>query len=417
MKLYKTDTGVFYQIDNGKQVPISDPAQLRDLYSGNSGSQYETRAMTSSPAIDSTTARTIPELGASNAGLGQSQDPQSSLALFNSQVQNLMQRFQNAPTSEEAYKALYKSEQQAASQGFMPLDPSLIGAAPGDIQGTRNAGIAMFEPEQVAAKAKISADRDRASQFVELAKVAKEFGESFAKTLPMDDATAESLTAMIGSGEKFDEDILTKWSNSNYLKLNPGARTKALQGFAASKAKATVGGSNLAITYPTIDGKLVQLTTDKNTGEIISITPLGTANSESGAFELKNNALTSATSLLDKFNAGQTSAVGGNIINRLGAVGDTLYKGSSRADFIVQLDNLKSLLSLDNVKYLKGQGQVSDAERRLLEQASAKLDRSQSDAEFKRALTDIKKALEGSSASSNPQGQAGAVDYRNKYNY
>ena len=241
-KLYKTDTGIFYQIDNGKQVPISDPAQLRDLYSGNSGSQYETRAMTSSPAIDSTTARTIPELGTSNAGLGQVQDPQSSLALFNSQVQNLMQRFQNAPTSEEAYKALYKSQQQAASQGFMPLDPSLIGAAPGDIEGTRNAGIAMFEPEQIAMKAKIKADQDRVTQFTELVKVAKDFGDTFQKNLPMDNATAESTTAMISAGEKLNPDVITKWSNSDYVKNTPGLLQKTLTEYKKSNEKASGAG-------------------------------------------------------------------------------------------------------------------------------------------------------------------------------
>ena len=114
------------------------------------------------------------------------------------------------------------------------------------------------------------------------------------------------------------------------------------------------------------------------------------------ATELKTNALQSAKELLNKFNEGTgTSAVGGNILNRLGAFGDLLGKGTGRADFTIQFDNLKALLSLDNVKYLKGQGQVSDAERRLLEQASAKLNRAQSETEFKKALEDIVTSLSG----------------------
>ena len=111
---------------------------------------------------------------------------------------------------------------------------------------------------------------------------------------------------------------------------------------------------------------------------------------------LKSNALVTAQQLLTDFQSGKgTSAVGGNIQNRLGLLGDWLGKGTGRADFIVKFNNLKSLLSLDNVKYLKGQGQVSDAERRLLEQASAKLDRSQSESEFSTALGDIVNALSG----------------------
>jgi hypothetical protein len=72
--------------------------------------------------------------------------------------------------------------------------------------------------------------------------------------------------------------------------------------------------------------------------------------------------------------------------------------GSAAADFVVQFNNMKSLLSLDNVKFLKGQGQVSDAERKLLAEASAKLDRSQSEKEFQKSLNDIITALGGDSS-------------------
>lgn len=117
---------------------------------------------------------------------------------------------------------------------------------------------------------------------------------------------------------------------------------------------------------------------------------------------LKQNALESAKALLQKFQSGiGTSAVGGNLLNRFEAIGDFLGKGTGRADFLVQLNNMKSLLSLDNVKYLKGQGQVSDAERRLLEQASAKLDRTQSEEEFAKSLTEIITALSGTTTTTN----------------
>lgn len=110
--------------------------------------------------------------------------------------------------------------------------------------------------------------------------------------------------------------------------------------------------------------------------------------------ELKQNALKSVTDLITKFDSGAgTSAVGKS--GFLNSLGYGLIPGTKRSDFVTQFDNLKSLLSLDNVKLLKGQGQVSDAERRLLADASAKLELSQSEPEFRAALKDIQDALHG----------------------
>lgn len=119
---------------------------------------------------------------------------------------------------------------------------------------------------------------------------------------------------------------------------------------------------------------------------------LGSAGKPAPLNATQKQALTSAQQLLDKFNAGKgTSAVGKS--GFLGSLGYSLIPGTQRADFVRQFDNLKSLLSLDNVKLLKGQGQVSDAERRLLADASTKLDRSQSEAEFKTTLESIVKVF------------------------
>jgi hypothetical protein len=111
--------------------------------------------------------------------------------------------------------------------------------------------------------------------------------------------------------------------------------------------------------------------------------------------ELKQSALSSAQALLDKFNKGQgTSAVG---TSRL--FGLQLIPGTSPKSFENDFNTLKSQLSLDNVKLLKGQGQVSDAERKLLGEASTRLNLSQSEGDFKSALEDIVKALSGTSNS------------------
>lgn len=107
--------------------------------------------------------------------------------------------------------------------------------------------------------------------------------------------------------------------------------------------------------------------------------------------ELKLNARDSAKALLDKVISGTgTSAVGKSRI-----FGAQYVPGTNASDFTVQFDNLKSLLSLDNIKLLKGQGQVSDAERKLLSDASAKISLSQSDKEFKSALQEVYIGLGG----------------------
>lgn len=128
-------------------------------------------------------------------------------------------------------------------------------------------------------------------------------------------------------------------------------------------------------------------------------TSAGGVGGATGVSELKTSALSSAQALLQKFLSGTgTSAVGTSRIFGLQNI-----PGTAPKDFQVQFDNLKSLLSLDNVKLLKGQGAVSDAERRLLEQASSKLDLAQSEPEFKSALESIVTALQGSTGNTPEQ--------------
>ena len=106
---------------------------------------------------------------------------------------------------------------------------------------------------------------------------------------------------------------------------------------------------------------------------------------------IKQTALESATELLRKFDAGQgTSALGKSAIFFTSAI-----PGTQAADFKVQFNNLKSLLSLSNVSLLKGQGQITEGEREMLSRASAKLELSQSESEFRSALSDIQTALQG----------------------
>jgi hypothetical protein len=124
-------------------------------------------------------------------------------------------------------------------------------------------------------------------------------------------------------------------------------------------------------------------------GEASAMAKVPGAVSEAGA--LKITALDSARALMEKFKK-PGAPVGA------ASIGFNL-PGSERRNFIIQFDNLKSLMSLDAVKYLKGQGAVSEAERALLANAASRLDRAQSKPEFEKALGDMITALSGETGS------------------
>lgn len=106
--------------------------------------------------------------------------------------------------------------------------------------------------------------------------------------------------------------------------------------------------------------------------------------------ELGKNALQSALNLKSKLESMGAQAPVGGLIN-------ATLPGTKARDFAINFDTLKSQLSLEAVKYLKGQGQVSDAERALLMSAVSSLDRSQSKGEFKATLDTIINKLQGGS--------------------
>lgn len=106
--------------------------------------------------------------------------------------------------------------------------------------------------------------------------------------------------------------------------------------------------------------------------------------------ELGQAAKTTAQDLLSKFDLGNTASVGKSALFNIATL-----PGTKKADFQNTFSSLKSQLALDGVKYLKGQGAVSDAERALLAQAVTKLNLNQSEAEFRKTLTDIVARLSG----------------------
>lgn len=107
--------------------------------------------------------------------------------------------------------------------------------------------------------------------------------------------------------------------------------------------------------------------------------------------ELGLAAKTTAQDLLDKFN----SRLGTGAVGKTALFNFATVPGSDKSNFINDFNTLKSQLSLEGVKYLKGQGAVSDSERALLASAVTKLNLSQSEDEFKTTLTGIINKLNG----------------------
>jgi hypothetical protein len=111
--------------------------------------------------------------------------------------------------------------------------------------------------------------------------------------------------------------------------------------------------------------------------------------------EMGKAALATAKQLQGKITEGKgTGAVGASRFYGAGAL-TSLIPGSAQFNLANDFKSLKSQLSLEGVKYLKGQGQVSDAERAMLAQAVTKLDLSQSEEEFNTTLQGIIDKLEG----------------------
>lgn len=73
--------------------------------------------------------------------------------------------------------------------------------------------------------------------------------------------------------------------------------------------------------------------------------------------------------------------------------GPLLLGDKARTDRAI-FNNLKGKLQLEAAKLLKGQGQISDNERRILEQASTKLDRNLGDEEFRKLLIETRGVLQ-----------------------
>ncbi len=191
----------------------------------------------------------------------------------------------------------------------------------------------------------------------------------------------------IKSIEKTDNGIFIINNDGTYSRVTGSEKA----GTSTSDTGPYIAGAN-----PTVDAwasriqsgqaKLSDITGTANTGlknQVVKALEASNGKYQgNGLTALQSDALSTAQDLMDKFTSGNTFAVGGTSIF-------PLRPGGPANDFKAKYDQLISQLQLDNVKYLKGQGAVSDSERKILSDASTALRLSQSEGEFKKTLEGI----------------------------
>lgn len=323
-------------------------------------------------------------------GVGQ-QVPDDAYGRFNTMLMGLLKDYQSLGTRPFVEQEL--GAREAAANRVFQTPGELIGAAPGVQASVRDASVSALTPTVQGARESRQTYSEQLKSFGDsvnnIRSLLKEQEETTNKR--RDDARAVIKDALTLGGA----DALNDLSPDEITKLEKtaGYPKGYIQGLRQTikDRELALRGTNDKPVEVSPGGSLV----DPNTGEVIYSAPEKDAvQKDAAAAALKSDALKSAQELATKLKDKKgTSAVGKSGLFK--SFGYGFIPGTDRANFEVQFKNLKSLLSLDNVKYLKGQGQVSDAERDLLASAAAKLELSQSEPEFRKALDDIVKALSG----------------------
>lgn len=260
-----------------------------------------------------------------------------------------------------------------ATDPYKVAADSGIAYTPAELHAIEQAYAGVYDPALNTALAKVEekrkSDETAVSQKFDLEKMEKQFG--YDKALKQ---TVAGGTAGSGSG-----------GSGSYGTYVPGANPAV-----DAWAQRIFDGSAKITDIPAAqkgmrDAVVIALQASGNT---LSGKPTST--------ELGKRSAQAAKDLLQKVIDGQgTSAVGGS---RFFTGGSLAFPGSDKAEFQIDFQNLKDMLSLDGTKYLKGQGAVSDAERALLASAVTKLNLSQGDGaegEFAKTLKGIVTQLEG----------------------
>lgn len=121
--------------------------------------------------------------------------------------------------------------------------------------------------------------------------------------------------------------------------------------------------------------------------------PVSTATPAQGsdANQMVQDALDTISSIRNS--PGLAGAVGMKGPTSLFGYFDKPIPGSAAANTVVQIDRLKSLLALENLKYLKGLGAMSDREFATIQSVSSALSRDMSEKDFKAELDRLENTL------------------------
>ncbi len=173
---------------------------------------------------------------------------------------------------------------------------------------------------------------------------------------------------------------------------------QTIKNLGASTATGASAGQYVEGQNPSVDAWVKQL---NNGSAKLSDVPAalknlvaqGLSSGTGQATALKTGALTQAKDLLANLDKG-LGAIGAKGPSSLFGLLGSPIAGTNAADYVQKLNSFKAKLSLDAVKYLKGQGAVSDSERKLLEDSVSELSTNQSEVEFKKTLTNIVDALD-----------------------
>ena len=200
----------------------------------------------------------------------------------------------------------------------------------------------------------------------------------------------------------------------SYVQYNPSTGKFETVASGTPKGGTTYSGVYKEGENPTVDSwiKGIQngtskLTDIKSNPSLVNAVQIGlqsSGNDPAGkptVTELGKKQLAAAKAAMLMFDNGQGTSIIGK--SRLFG-GGIITPGSDSFNLNNLIENIRSIASLDAVKFLKGQGAVSDAERALLQQSATLLNKSQSETEFKNTLQGIIDTLSGT-----PEGQVQSV--------
>lgn len=127
------------------------------------------------------------------------------------------------------------------------------------------------------------------------------------------------------------------------------------------------------------------------------------------ANQMVQDALDTITAI--KNSKGLAGAVGAKGPTSLFGYLDKPIAGTEAAGVVVQIDRLKSLLALENLKYLKGLGAMSDREFATIQSVSSALSRDMTEKAFKEELGRLETVLKNrtSSAAASPSEESGRL--------